>query len=342
MADPDLDRLREPPQQGARHLLMSLLDAAADARARLGTPGDAEALHDFRVIVRRLRSALRVFSNELGEAADKRRQRRWRDLVAATGEGRDAEAQAAWLEAAMPGLERAAQPAARLLAERLAQRRDREAKTVAAAARRFDRLAQRLREDLSSYTVRLDEDASPRTFGDVAAERVSVLASDLAARLAAVSGPRDVNGAHEARIAGKRLRYTLDVAAPNARREIGRLRQLQDELGELHDVHGLIDRAGRRAARQAEDRARRLAELLADYGVASEEFHHARRRGSSPSWWPLLEALRQRQDALYAAVAETWLRGGESTIAAHLQELLDGAYAESSRRASSSDTRRFA
>lgn len=322
MNRPALDRLRQPAPQGARRLVLDLLDGATAARARLDDPTDAEALHDFRVAVRRLRSALRTFAGELGTAASARGRRRWRVVAGGTGAGRDAEAQGEWLDAAWPTLAPAARPAARALSSRLRERRERESQAVGESARRFERLAARLRDDLASYTVRLDEAAAPILFGEIAAARVGELAGELAAALANIGGAADEPGAHAARIAGKRLRYALEVAAPGARRELGRLRELQDLLGELHDVHGLIRRVTSRARRQAEDRARQLVEAVLEHGAASPEFHRAARRGSRPSWWPLLDALRARRDALHGGLLEAWLDGGEEAVRGALDGLL--------------------
>jgi CHAD domain-containing protein len=328
MNRPELDRLRQPAPQGARRTVLDLLDGAAAARTRLDDPADPEALHDFRVAVRRLRSALRTYAGNLGAAASPRSRRRWRAVAGGTGAGRDAEAQGDWLDRALPTLAPAARPAARALSARLRERRAREAAAVAESARRFERLAVRLRDDLSSYTVRLDETAAPILFGEVAAARVRDLAGELAAALAKIGGAADESGAHAARIAGKRLRYALEVAAPGARRELGRLRELQDLLGELHDVHGLIRRATRRARRQAEDRARHLAAAVLEHGTGSDAFHRAARRGSWPSWWPLLDALRARQDALFQRLSGEWLAGGEETIGGALGGLLGVAATE--------------
>jgi CHAD domain-containing protein len=52
-------------------------------------------------------------------------------------------------------------------------------------------------------------------------------------------GPENERGAHAARIAAKRLRYLLEPLvrrAPRGKSLIGRLKELQDVLGDLHDV----------------------------------------------------------------------------------------------------------
>ncbi len=305
--------LEDTPQEGSRRVTLDLLERAQAARERLRAGGDAEALHDFRVAVRRLRSALRTFTPELGTAGDKRSRRRWGEIASATGPGRDAEAQGEWLSAAQANLSPSALRAARALIGELGAKLEKEQGELAAAARRFDRAASRLREELASYTVRLDAPPDQETFGALAARRVRELGADLAKRLSAIERPGDEEGAHEARIAGKRLRYGVEIAAPSARRPLARLKTLQDLLGELHDVHGLMRRVARVAGREARERARRLAELAVERGVASDEFRSERRRGGV-SWWSLLDALRQRQNELHGALENEWL--GENAAAA--------------------------
>ena len=316
------DWLGDTPQAGARRVVLDLLDAAQQARERLPT-ADPEALHDFRVAVRRLRSALRTFADELGESAVKRERRRWSDLAATTGPGRDAEAQRDWLAAAESAMTPAARAAARALRRELEERLLEEAQARASVGARFERLAARLRDGLATYTVRLGGDAPAETFAELASRRVRELGEELAADLERIEGPRDEAGAHRARIAGKRLRYGLEIAAPGARPALARLKTLQDLLGELHDVHGLMARAAKRARREARQRARRLAELVSEAGLAGADFQRERRRRGI-SWWALLDALRLRQDALHSALASDWLGAGTGP-GATLEALLTDA-----------------
>ena len=51
--------LELPAEEAARFIALDLLATLRAARARLGS-GDPEALHDFRVTLRRLRTALRT------------------------------------------------------------------------------------------------------------------------------------------------------------------------------------------------------------------------------------------------------------------------------------------
>ena len=68
MSLPD-DLLDRPAPDAVRHVALDFLRQAAEARERLGDPSDAEALHDFRVAIRRLRSTVRAHAGHHRERA---------------------------------------------------------------------------------------------------------------------------------------------------------------------------------------------------------------------------------------------------------------------------------
>src|SRR6267143_2102715 len=70
----------------------------SSARVRLRNADDTDALHDFRVAMRRLRSTLRAYQPQLARLVPAKLRRRLRDLARATGEARDVEVQISWLE----------------------------------------------------------------------------------------------------------------------------------------------------------------------------------------------------------------------------------------------------
>src|SRR5262245_37691877 len=112
-------------QEGARLVALAYLDQAAAAAERLHDPGDAEALHDFRVGMRRLRSCLRSYDDLLGPSLGDKGQRRLARIAGRTNPGRDAEVQLGWLEKLGPELHARHRPGVRWLAEDLADRRTR-------------------------------------------------------------------------------------------------------------------------------------------------------------------------------------------------------------------------
>ncbi|MBV9080833.1 MAG: CHAD domain-containing protein, partial [Elusimicrobia bacterium] len=83
--------LRQPAREAARNLMRRLLNHAAAAARRL-TSDDPEAIHDFRVALRRLRANVDSFRELLENAASKKIRRRLRRLARDTNASRDAEA----------------------------------------------------------------------------------------------------------------------------------------------------------------------------------------------------------------------------------------------------------
>src|SRR5690606_29289488 len=75
----------------ARLLAWFHLGNARAARRRLGSPEDSEALHDFRVALRRLRSVLQDWRRPTSDTIPGRYLRHLRRLARATGPSRDLE-----------------------------------------------------------------------------------------------------------------------------------------------------------------------------------------------------------------------------------------------------------
>jgi inorganic triphosphatase YgiF len=94
--------LRGPVARAARDTAQSLLDDASAASASLrdserhGRVVADDALHAFRVAVRRLRSWQEAFTPWLGKAASHKMKRRISGIAHATGASRDAAVQLSW------------------------------------------------------------------------------------------------------------------------------------------------------------------------------------------------------------------------------------------------------
>src|SRR5262245_23537924 len=94
-----LDRPLAPMrvEEACRHVALQYLGDATRARGRLDDPEDAEALHDLRVSLRRLRSLERAYRPQLEDSISKKLRRRLRTLASATNIARDSEVQIEWL-----------------------------------------------------------------------------------------------------------------------------------------------------------------------------------------------------------------------------------------------------
>ncbi len=241
------DLLSRSAEEGARLVALSYLDEIARAEHRLADAQDSEALHDFRVGLRRLRSCLRAYRPSLKGSVSKKMRRRLRNLTLATNAGRDSEVQLEWLHQRAGQLEPEEIEGLAWLVGRLEGRQfDSRAKVTSSVAARFVKLAAKLRPRLE--TVRLEVRTGrgrPRfLLSDATRELTTGYVERLEKRLEAVRDGDAVAEAHAARIAAKRLRYLwepLSRRVPRVRALVGRLKQLQDVLGDLHDMQVLTE-----------------------------------------------------------------------------------------------------
>jgi CHAD domain-containing protein len=314
--------LERSPEEGARRLALAYLDQAAAALPRLADPEDGEALHDLRVALRRLRSCLESYADQLGDSVPKKLARRLRRLARATGPGRDAEVQIAWLR------ERGAEAGRRnrqhrqglaWLLQRFERRKDESyGELRSEVARDFAPVEEGLRRRLSVYRaeVRLDKALPSPSFGEAAAGILRRHAARLERRLRRVTAAGDVERAHAARISAKRLRYLADplaqlVAAADGEARAGELvhglKGLQDLLGELHDAHVLESELAAALGDAAAERAQRLLELtLAGGEIDQHQLRVERRRAYEPGLLALARLNRSRRDRLFDQFAERW------------------------------------
>ncbi|HEU4563418.1 MAG TPA: CHAD domain-containing protein [Gemmatimonadaceae bacterium] len=319
-AVPD-DTLEQPAERGARLIALHLLDAAAAARARLGAPEDEEALHDFRVAVRRLRSWLRALRPYLRRGVRKRERRRLARIARATGESRDLEVHLAWLRGERGSLTARERHGVDWLVQRLEARRPAaDAELFATVARDFERTERALRRSLERY--RVTERLRPRapheyatvprrdapTLAAACAELLREHAGELRARLDAVAEEEDEAAAHRARIAGKRLRYLLEPlsdAAPEAVELVEALKRLQDLLGDLHDAHVFTGELTTALEEAVAERAR--AEAAA--ALAGSPPPRAPGRDPRAGLVALARRLRERSGRAFEAAEREWLGG---------------------------------
>lgn len=292
--------LDRPAEEAARLLVAAALDRATAARRALAEGTDPEALHDFRVALRRTRSLLRAFESGLEDAVPARLARRLGRLAASTGSGRDAEVGLDWLARLAPARRPsggAAALAARFRAERSAALGGGGTPLLAS----FDRIELRLRERLASPG---DEPARAP-----AAPFRSLLARELASHGAALERALDAiedrsaeDQAHAARIEAKRLRYLVDSVAlelPGSKRTLALLKKLQELLGDLNDLAVLareIARCGGRAER------RRLRALAA----GDAEGARAAQRGRT-GLGPLAVRLAEARSERWQTVERDWM-----------------------------------
>jgi CHAD domain-containing protein len=266
------DLLARPAVQSVRLIAQSHLDAATEATSRLDDSEDVEALHDFRVAIRRLRTTVRAYGPELEGSVRPRLRGRLRDITEESNRVREAEVALDWLRSLTPELTARERIGLRWLVLRIEDRRAHGLEHVRNEVRRsFRTAARKLRKGLVVYRQVMDpgQPAPTESFAAVARRVLLQQAHQLDQLLGAVHAAEDEE-AHRARIAAKRLRYLLEPlahAVPASAALVTRLKELQDRLGQLHDVLELEHEV--RAVRRRDPRpglvavARRLRARLA-------------------------------------------------------------------------------
>jgi CHAD domain-containing protein len=226
--------------------------------------GDADALHDMRVAIRRLRSALQNFEGSKeapllgkrlrGELAKQRKQLgRLGDVLGAV---RDYDVLDDYLkEYAQKRLKQPLDSAPGLTHfERFLQTE---------RAQAFGPLVKRVngaqepgeaRETIARWARGLPAaetslDTPPQTLRQAARRILPQRVTEVLGYTSALQNPDDAEGHHELRKAMKRLRYSLEFFAPCAaqpvKKHVKTLTKLQDLLGEMNDRHVLSQQAAR-------------------------------------------------------------------------------------------------
>lgn len=233
MSDLPEDLARRPAPEAVRLWCRHQLDRAAAAADRMEAGADDEALHDFRVALRRLRSTWRAHAGLLGSGGKKRR-RALRALGRRTNTMRDAEVRQQ-LQRAHGGAD--SEALARAMEFELGAVRAELGAEVVGEFR--DRLPWLL-APLTSYEVQVPAGGAPPPVSFAVHSRSALRkqAKALLSALASVATVADEAEIHAARIDAKRLRYLLEplrgtTASVDA--IIGRLRDLQDALGDIRD-----------------------------------------------------------------------------------------------------------
>jgi CHAD domain-containing protein len=298
--------LRLPVAHGARLIALRLLMDASSAASRTTEDRDAEALHDFRVAIRRLRSWLRAFEPVIAHALRKNDLKRLKAIARATNPSRDLEVQLAWLDAAGVRLRGRRRTAAAWMRTQLAARATSGDGTVPdLVGRDFPAVRERLEQRLSTFTltVHADQNDHVDSLADAIADRIDPHAAALAAALDRVLTAADEKPAHQARIEAKRLRYLIEPAASlvkGGKKIITRLKELQDALGELHDMHVMAHELSRVLISSApDDTPREALQLLStrlreEMNDAFERVRHGWREGPNERFMTDLARTRDR------------------------------------------------
>ncbi|HNT53647.1 MAG TPA: CHAD domain-containing protein [Anaerolineaceae bacterium] len=240
--------MKKPPPTdlqifGAATLLRQLDVLLAEAPGAAAAE-DIECIHRMRVATRRLRAGLTIFESQLPQ----KRAARWREqvqkLTRALGAARDADVQIervqTFYRALPPGTER---PGVCRLLLRMRQQRQELQPRVRRTLARFDKsgTAQSMHDTLAPVAALKEAQvSSPAGVFPWAEPWILRRLDEFLAFGQFIPQPEAEKELHECRIAGKRLRYTLEIFAecfPDGfKQPLQVLRKAQDLLGRIHDA----------------------------------------------------------------------------------------------------------
>lgn len=333
MVETEKGLLDQPIGSTVRVIVGGQLAEWEKVRTRLGNARDLEAVHDFRVALRRLRSMTRAFRADLGKRITRRLRARLKALARESSESRDLQVQRAWLQDKRLHLSDGELAGADWLLARLEQRqREADAAFAKAVSRSFGPTARML-----GRVVRGLEAERRLAEPELASTRVVLRrelhrhSDDLSRKLGAISGVDAVAEAHAARIAAKRLRYLVEpfrMALANAEAFVTRLKALQDALGDLHDrlaISALLGDAIREAARAEADQ---LCRQLLPGKPVEETPPNQGALLARPSLIALARVVREEAAALFATLESEWFGTHPTWLEERTSALLDDLLAK--------------
>jgi len=199
---------------------------------------DVEHIHQLRVGTRRANAALRVFEDAFPRKLLKQTKRTLRRIRQAAGNARDWDVLILALPAAKPLGTTSAKPALDFLLGYAFGERAAAQTFLAEAAAEAGPLFNELSEELP-LRAREPEANPPANFGELAVRQLGELFHTFTTDVEA--NPKEPKELHALRIAGKRLRYAIEIFAdcfPPAMKETvyPEVEHLQEILGEVQDA----------------------------------------------------------------------------------------------------------
>lgn len=270
----DLDA-QMPAAAAARLVLLRLLEALEDNEVGTRAGVDSEFLHDFRVAVRRTRSALGQLKAVLPPGAVEQFRREFAWLGAVTTPTRDLDVHLLDFpryRQALPATVRSdLEPLRAFLEAR--QRRAQEALAREMASRRYRKLLRDWRAFLKAPST--EASTGSRPIRPVADERIRKVLRRALKEGRSLGDPSPPEEFHELRKTCKKLRYVMEFfqglyPSADLRALVEALKGLQDNLGEFQDLQVQAE-ALRSWAREMEAEGTAGAETLLSMGMLVEK-----------------------------------------------------------------------
>jgi CHAD domain-containing protein/CYTH domain-containing protein len=308
------DLYDQPAPAGARHLARHRLAEARAAAERLRDPFDTEGLHDFRVALRRLRSMMRSYGEQLEDTVARKRRRQLRDVARATNEARDTEVHVAWLREVRPQVTARERAGVDWLVTRLERRQESEVSDLRGATlKAFGKVAQTLESELERWheVHYLDDPRQPPSMAQFTGDLIRHAVTELEDCLSEVRGVEDETRSHAARIAGKRLRYLIEPVVDvmdDGAMLVKRLKGLQDLFGDLHDAQVFSRELVSASADAGAEAARTESNAVLEGGSRGTR-KRASSRDPRAGLLALAERVRDRGQEAWQQASEEWLDG---------------------------------
>ncbi len=309
-----------PVARAARIVALSQLDAAVAAYQRVNKPDDLEALHDFRVALRRLRSCMQAYQTSLSDTISGKSQKQLRRLARTTNEARDTEVWIEWLRSQ----EQYLPPRQRIgwlgLLERLEARKSKAYEEIRARANAdFSRLEQRLHKQLQIYTIVYDLNGQSRniSFAEASGIQIKQLCKEMGKGRWRIDSSSDDEAIHTNRIRVKRLRYLLEPLQEqieDGKAIIKQLKDLQDLLGHLHDIHLCSQEIIVAIETAAAARACRLLDIALQDEPDLTLLRAEQRRNEHAGLVLLARLAKSHAEALFADLAARYLNDGAQVL----------------------------
>jgi CHAD domain-containing protein/CYTH domain-containing protein len=313
--------LERSAEETVRHLALGLLRDADAALERMDDSEDPEALHDFRVALRRLRSVLRAYRPYLKGSVPKKLRTRLRTLAASTNVARDTEVQLEWLTSAKKDFDEVERAGAERLTARIRDKQ-RTAPARAQLASEFHSVRRGFAKALSRMRLRIDEPS--QNFVRAAAGLVETQAGALERSLAPIRSAAEADALHDARIEAKRLRYLLEPlkpVIPKVQGVIKAMKSLQDLLGDLQDARVLIEEISGALEEVALEQARQLRELAFREATAGSS-QIPDQSGGNEAFLAMLKLQGSRVERGFDKLSSEWLGGASSTFFDEIESLV--------------------
>lgn len=289
--------------KGARNQALRLVDRTNKAGRLLVDGKNKEALHQFRVALRRLRTFLRGYDPYL--PLTKKMRAALRRIAKRTNAARDLEVSISWLKRQRRDLNARERIGLQLLLAELERERD---KAYLGIRERVLKEWRPIAKEIGRLLRATGKDEpTMQSFAQASAELASEHNYRLEMSLSRLERRQNQKAAHRARIRGKRLRYLLEPIchmAPGVQGALAALKRLQDDLGSLNDSAVLLEQLSKATQSFSARRAQRLLDLATQNKPDHTRLSTEMRDDALPGLLALARRAKIRQQQVLLKVME--------------------------------------